>query len=124
MSTFRLVWRVRGVAEVQAALEGLCRVALVQLVDTRPALPLLYQSGVRYRQENRTEWWLGPRDVYARGHGDCEDLVAWRVAELRRVGEPAEPACYAPRPGLVHCVVKVGQKIEDPSRLLGMGGEG
>lgn len=120
-----LSFRVRGIEEVQAALEGLCCVALVQL--SRGGFPPLYESGVRYQQERGTESWLGPRDVLRLGRGDCEDLVAWRVAELvlgKVVPQQrARPYCYAPRPGLVHCQVRLANgSIEDPSRRLGMGG--
>lgn len=115
--TLRL--RVHSTAEVEAALEGLAQVAQVQLSHLR--LPPLYAAGVHYQREDGTEKWLGPLDVYAAGVGDCEDLVAWRVAELRMSGERANPLCYEPRPGLVHCVVRREDgQIEDPSRLLGM----
>jgi hypothetical protein len=124
----KLVFFARSVSQVGAALEGLSRVAQVQLIEAsrqgRP-LPLLYSSGVRYRRERGTENWLGPVDVLRLGYGDCEDLVAWRVAELREHGTPAQPYCYPPRPGLVHCVVRMPDgSIEDPSKRLGMGGEG
>lgn len=124
LGRIRLAWVVRTVEEIEAALSGLCALASVQLAAR--AYPPLYQSGVRYRAESGTEWWLGPRDVFRRGHGDCEDLVAWRVAELRAAGEVlARPACYSPQPGLVHCVVRRADgRIEDPSRVLGMGGVG
>lgn len=128
MALIKLVFFTRSVAQVAAALEGLARVAQVQLMEAmgegRP-LPLLYASGVRYQRERGTEHWLGPVDVLRLGAGDCEDLVAWRVAELRQQGINAAPHCYAPAPGLVHCVVRWPDgSIEDPSRKLGMGGLG
>lgn len=125
----RLVFTVRSVHQVTAALEGLSLVAQQQLMECARAgrpLPPLYLSGVRYRREPPgREDWIGPVDVYRQRWGDCEDLVAWRVAELREQGTPARPYCYQPRPGLVHCVVRLPDgSLEDPSRRLGMGGEG
>ena len=118
-------FRVHSVPQVTAALEGLVRVAMCQLREAREAgrpFPRLYESGVRYAPEDGAEEWLGPTDVYARGYGDCEDLVAWRVAELRLSGRTrAQGWCYSPRAGLIHCVVREGGRIvEDPSARLGM----
>lgn len=52
-------------------------------------VPLLYKSGVRYKEEP-----LGTIEEFAaipvcieRGWGDCDDLAPWRVAELREAGE-------------------------------------
>lgn len=55
-------------------------------------VPPLYASGVYYEEDppGREDW----RDCYvvlARGKGDCDNLVAWRVAELKAAGFPAEP---------------------------------
>jgi hypothetical protein len=122
MGSIRLEWTIEArPAEVQAALWGLCRVAFVQLSES--PYPSLYTSGVRYRREPfGQERWLGPRDVLRLGYGDCEDLVAWRVGELwlQRGMQAAEPRCYAPMPGLIHCVVRTPRGMEDPSRQLGM----
>lgn len=118
-------------------------------------IPPLYASGVHYEEDKagREDW----RDCYtvlARGKGDCDNLVAWRVAELRAAGVDAEPvvkwqhiprevalqlgypAAMIPDGGLemVHCLVRTKKPtqwstestdmgyIEDPSKLLGMGG--
>lgn len=125
-------WRYLGsVAQIDAALEGLTRVAEVQLRESaergRPIPPLM-QSGVRYRAEPPgQEVWCTPLECLRQGHGDCEDLAAWLAAEYRAAGIRARAGCYAPRPGLVHCVVYVerGGRIArvDPSRELGMGGK-
>jgi hypothetical protein len=108
--------------------------------------PRLYDSGVRYREEKPgAEDWPDIPAVLAQGWGDCEDLAAYRAAELRVYdGIDAEPvikwrwipteemiaAGYKrknlPRSGiwLVHCLVRYPNgEIEDPSKLLGMGGE-
>lgn len=63
--------------------------------------------------------------MLAAGFGDCEDLTAWRCAELWLNGVRARPQIKQVRPGLKHAFVEVfvrGQwrKI-DPSRKLGMG---
>lgn len=126
----KLVFFTRSVAQIEAALFGLARVALVQMQEAarsgRP-FPPLYESGVRYRRERAgREDWLGPVDVLRLGHGDCEDLVAYLVAQYWFHGHlSVQPHCYAPRPGLVHCVVRHSDgRIEDPSKMLGMGGVG
>ncbi len=108
-------------------------------------IPPLYASGVRYQEDagGREDW----RDLYTileRGAGDCDNLVAWRVAELRAAGKRAEPVIkwqnlprdlavslgypsrMIPPEGLsmVHCSVRHGDgTIEDVSKNLGMGGE-
>lgn len=89
-------------------------------------LPALYASGVRYQREHNREDWQTAEETLQRGHGDCEDLAAFRAAELRNAGElGAKAVCYAPRPGLIHCVVRRADgTIEDPSRRLGMNGKG
>ena len=59
--------------------------------EGRP-IPPLYSSGVVYDREP----WAGQFEEFAdlttvlhRGWGDCDDLCAWRVAELLEGGEPA-----------------------------------
>lgn len=49
----------------------------------RERLPLLYASGVRYEREPPgTEQWRAADRILADGFGDCEDLAAWRAAEI------------------------------------------
>lgn len=115
-------------------------------------IPLLYESGVEYDREP----WAGKFEEFAdiltvlrRGWGDCDDLAAWRVAELREIGEPRlglppeEKAdtriywrgkCRFHRPHVnLRCagclktqltmhvqVRRADGRIEDPSRLLGL----
>ena len=109
-----------------------------------PPIPPLYESGVRYAEDSagREDW----RDVLVilqRGAGDCDNLIGWRVAELRVAGIAADPVIkwqhltreIAVRLGypaqmvspdglwLVHCCVRFPDgSIEDPSKILGMGG--
>jgi len=108
-------------AVIAAAVEGLCAANAV-ILSVRPDMPDLYESGVRYRAEDR-ERWTHCLDVLRRGYGDCEDLAAWRCAELRvREAEPAR--CVVKRTGrrTLHVLVRRADgRIEDPSRLLGMG---
>jgi hypothetical protein len=96
-----------------------------------PQTPLLYRSGVRYRNEPQGQGFedfaLIPA-IYARGWGDCDDLAPARVAELReRFSEPANISILWKRMGgggkLFHIVVRRADgSIEDPSKLLGMKG--
>ena len=85
-------------------------------------LPSLYSGAIRYRRE-RPDVWLTADAVARRGAGDCEDLSAYRVSELRLAGEDASPWVYEVRRGKWHAVVKRGDgSMEDPSRRLGMKG--
>src|SRR5262245_56214121 len=88
-----------------------------------PSIPPLYSSGVRYKNEPR-DVWKHAADVLHDGNGDCEDLAAYRAAELRVSGEdPGASVCtYQSGPKRYHAVVKRGDgTLEDPSRVLGMG---
>jgi len=122
-----LTMRVETPVEITAALEALALISERRIKAGRVRAGL-YESGVRYRREPRgEEKWLAADEVLKAGYGDCEDLVAWRVAELRARGERgARPLAYQTRrPGVVHCiVVRANGQREDPSRLLGMGGVG
>jgi hypothetical protein len=111
--------RTRG--ELQAALDALTAFNRGWLA-LHPSTSPLYQSGVRYRREWPREEWLAIPLVKARGFGDCEDLAAWRAAELQeRSGIPARAIPLKVRSGW-HIVVQTGPgTIEDPSRRLGMG---
>lgn len=111
-------------------------------------IPPIYLAGalgmVRYREEEPGhEDWLDVLAVLRQGHADCEDLAAWRAAELRAAGIACEPVlrwqwipremmikqgyppAKLPEKGvwMVHCVVRFPDgTIEDPSKILGMGG--
>lgn len=104
--------------------------------DMGPAMfPPLYSSGVRFQPEpwaGKLEEFAHALRVLARGWGDCDDLVCYRVAELRVFGdrlaqsppEKALPRIYG-RGKKMHAQVRRGdaaRTIEDPSRLLGMAG--
>lgn len=102
--------------------------------------PPLFASGVVFKPEpwaGKIEEFAHALTVLARGWGDCDDLVAYRVAELRVFGDrlagtPPEKALariYG-RDRKMHAQVRRGDApnvvkngtIEDPSRLLGMAG--
>lgn len=89
-------------------------------------VPMLYKTNVIYKTEVG-EIWKDVFNILKDGHGDCEDLSCWRVAELQLSGISARPyikwrkvnnvwiyhaLCWTP-----------GNKIEDPSLALGMQGK-
>jgi hypothetical protein len=88
-----------------------------------PNTPALYQAGVRYFF-NRDRWQDIPACL-ARRTGDCKDLSAWRIAELREHGEAANVDVQVRQQGnltIYHIrVIRGDGSIEDPSRILGMG---
>lgn len=97
-----------------------------------PQTPGIYASGVKYVPEHPAfdkktlgEDWKTIPQLIVDGYGDCEDLAAWRAAELRVRGIPAIPIVKVRRlpnggPWRAHAVVSIGGKIEDPSAKLGM----
>ena len=90
-----------------------------------PGFPMLYRSGVRYRSQDATACaFRGPKSVLERGHGDCKQLVIWRLAELRNAGEHATPRIiWLPeKSGLrAHALIRrENGTTEDPSVELGM----
>lgn len=119
-----------------------------RLLVSRPDLPGLYASGVRYRRE-RDETWCDYLTMLAQGQEDCDGLAAARAGELLARGWKAlkrgEPGYRAARtlrprsiraevmlrtragagePGLYHCIVRyriAGRWFrDDPSARLGM----
>lgn len=111
-------------------------------------VPRLYESSIRYGTPKRQEL-LDALAIYRQGWADCGPLAAYRVAELWKAGErgpdPKRPwvggadiRIYSrpvgpnrvrlyhaqvrrgPQAGLVQLHGKWSQKIEDPSRILGM----
>lgn len=97
----------------------------------RLSVPPLWDAGVHWQLEpprQPVDEFAPLTSVMARGNGDCDDLVSWRVAELRENGEPrAKPYLYSRfRRGAVDMHVQTWRgdgrqtPIEDTSRLLGM----
>jgi hypothetical protein len=113
---------------IEAVAEGLVllNMALMEYADERGVeLPPLYETNVRYQREPRgREWWESAVDVLgvvADRSGDCEDLAAFRAAELRYYeGEDAARVrIVRTRRGSFHAVVeRADGSIEDPSRVL------
>ena len=81
--------RVRSEQSLLLLMEAMCAIDLLHLRQRR--YPKLYESGVVYRREDRSENWLDIPHVIKAGWGDCEDLVFWRVAELRQQKVKAAP---------------------------------
>jgi len=109
---------------LRAGVAGLMMQDMVWL-KYHPRTPALYQSGVYYRPESGTEEWKTIPYVIADGYGDCEDLGAWRAAELRVSGINATPDIKIRQLPTgnwrAHVVVKLPDgTIEDPSAQLGM----
>jgi hypothetical protein len=102
-------------------MEALCQVNKTYLAANK--IPPLYESNVYYKFEN-SELWKDVYNILEDGHGDCEDLSCWRVAELQLIGIPARPYIkWRKQNGIwiYHALVwHPGNKIEDPSLALGM----
>lgn len=124
---------------VLSLLKALVEIDLAELAHIHA--PPLYKSGVIYRFQCHPDVANGggmcPPDAWQDvirtleiGAGSCNDLAAWRVAELIHSGAdplagPYVRAKEAPGFGTIyHVVVKRngGQFFEDPARILGMPG--
>jgi len=118
----RISWNVPASrATLAAALEGL--VATNYTLMRKRRLPGIYSGRVRYQREpaGREQWQTAP-EVLRAGVGDCEDLAAWRAAELRMLGIPARAEVVRTGPKKFHAVVMYPDgRMEDPSLRLGMG---
>jgi len=107
---------------LEAFLEGMT--ALNTAIIRTENLPSVYDVA-RYKREPRgREEWLHAKLVAERGTGDCEDLAAYRAAELRvREGEPARVQVIRTGARTLHAVVeRADGSIEDVARALGMRG--
>lgn len=91
-----------------------------------PSTPPLYKSGVVYsNQVLGSDDWLDIPTCLDYGFGACEDLAAWRVAELAMQGERAfidvDTQIGKGNITVFHVVVKRADgRREDPSKILGM----
>jgi hypothetical protein len=124
MPTFRIT--VDTIPQLEAAVNGLALIGLADMRADPGKYPALYQSGFRYRREPPgSEIWQPVSQVAQSRSGDCEDLAAYRVAELRKAGERATARVIRVNPELRHVmVVRADGRLEDPSRVLGMQGAG
>lgn len=111
---------------IEALLEALVTANRAYL-RVMPTTPKLYVSGVRYRPEPKgIELFADIGHVLRQGFADCDDLCAWRVAELRESREDPRAAVkvieYRRGPKTYyHVKVQRGSgAIEDPSAVLGM----
>ena len=106
---------IRGLLQAQA--EGVARE-----IQGGRALPLLYHSGVRYKPEatrgSGVEYFDDPWTVLKRGHGDCDDLVLWRCAEILAQRIHAGVICKWRLPRYHVAVRKADGSAEDPSKKL------
>jgi hypothetical protein len=111
-------------AELEGLVDGLALQSYAQLLDpvTAPKIPTLYTSKIRYRNEPAgREIWQSAYETSQRGQGDCEDLVAYRLAELWRDGIRARARVLTISPMLRHVVVQHRDgTLEDPSKMMGM----
>lgn len=121
-------------APILMSLETLTFINLWQLRQRE--YPLLYESGIYYKTEPPAVEWHDIPTLLRLGYGDCKDLAAYRVAELRHRGVQCKPCIkykyvdYKYPNGkkqpvlLIHVMVQFPDgSIEDPSKILGMGGE-
>ena len=118
----------------QAALE-VCALAEVAISEARRelrtgAVPFLYQSGVRFVEQNPNACcFRPPSEVLARKGGDCKQLTTWRIAELREAGIDAKPRVIwleatdgkGVKGFIAHMLLRLpDSNLEDPSVNLGM----
>lgn len=113
---------------LEALAEGLVRLNMVLMAyaeDRGVPIPELYESGVVYRREPEgREWWETASDmlqVAKDRSGDCEDLAAYRAAELRLYDgeDDAHVAIIRTSRGSFHCIViREDGSEEDPSLTL------
>lgn len=113
---------------IEAVAEGLVRLNewyFHTASDEGVRVPVLYRSGIVYRREAPgEEFWQAAQDVLGvigLRAGDCEDLAAYRAAELRvfQGDDDARVKIIRTRRGTFHAIVERGDGvIEDPSRVL------
>jgi hypothetical protein len=90
-----------------------------------PVLQGIQKGTIRYKRYDPREHWKTWREIVMSGTGDCEDLSAAVVAELRYNGVPARTYVYQSAPKLYHVVVSTERwGLMDPSRAAGMEGNG
>lgn len=128
---------IKGVLETQFEAMTRCNVAWLRL---HPNAPLLYRSGVRYKNDPykpkycriATEDWADIPSILRKGYDDCESLSSWLAAEMRvrkrhSVGLGRVPAAsvvlrHTSAKNLWHAIVmdRATGRVWDPSRALGM----
>ena len=124
LATFRLLDHEGKIAVLIALLEALA-VANRGYLRLRRDTPAIYAARVPYVKEPpETDNWQDLPRCLELGMGDCEDLCAWRVAELREQGEQAGFTVrhyFAGGVTYYHVLVqRADGSVEDISRNLGM----
>lgn len=116
-----------SIGELEGLVFGLAAQDYAQMQENRGRIPPLYGGTIRYKREPlRRENWQSALETAGLGFGDCEDLSAYRVAELRAQGITAFPLVKQINANLRHVLVryldpKTQQWVtEDPSKKLGM----
>ena len=124
MTLLRVVTLVPATVDaLEAYVEGLVRLNQWQFAAAEGGdvgVPALYESGVVYRRERGSENWQSAAELIQSGSGDCEDLAAYRAAELREFEDDwARVAIIRTPRGSFHAVVEHEDgTIEDPSAIL------
>lgn len=73
-------------AILRVLLEGLVQIDCIELSAYGYAIPPIYSSGTVYQRDARTDVdddWQDAITTAVHKYGDCEDLAAWRCAEIR-----------------------------------------
>lgn len=112
---------LEGPQEWADVLEGLVRASVRQ--RRSGVVPALSSAPhVRYAREPRgRERWQTARETFKRGHGDCEDLAVWLVADARVRGVPARVVVRSSGSRRYHALALIAGKLVDPSKARGMG---
>jgi hypothetical protein len=122
-------FEAESIGEIEGAVFGLAAQSYAQMMDPskRGKIVPLYSGKIRYEREPlRRENWQSAYTTAVLGKGDCEDLAAYRVAELRAKGVLAFPVVTQINPSLRHVTVRYldpktkAWVSEDPSKRLGM----
>lgn len=116
---------LRSTEEAEALLTGLQRVAELQFREGTPSVSrALHQGKLKYIRHDPDEHWQTPREVWASGGGDCEDLAIAIAAERTVAGSPSRVRLVRTGPRLLHAVVYDERTGEwhDPSVTGGMRG--
>jgi hypothetical protein len=85
-------------------------------------LPLLANTGIKFRHEPNAgtgiEDWADPWTVLQRGWADCDDLVMYRLVELRLAGQTAHVSVIWQGNGFHVRVRRANGSLEDPALYL------
>lgn len=118
------IGQLSSIPELEAMLEGLRQTAMVQFRGGTPSVSkALHEGRLKYIRRDSTEHWRTPREIWAAGGGDCEDLAAAVAAERTLAGSPSIVQLVRTGPKMLHAVVWDGRtgKYYDPSITGGMG---